>query len=191
MQSLGLKFKGGALQVTGSDPLPNVDGVLALWQRSMGAACPEIAQKAFMGLWVTTSHERLSDDALTLKNRIYTSRFREYPSDIVREIARTWCDRKGGEWFPSLKDVTDALKAKLKGRQALGDALKAWGSKEDIERRVKMIRFDLSRADMGHSVAGCDVPDFITGLQGKKLSDAMPRYREWAEARIQALEAML
>lgn len=191
LQSLGLSFKGGALLVTGSDPLPNVDGVLALWQRSMGAASPETAQKAFMGLWVTTSHERASDEELTLKNRIYTAKFREFPDDIVREVARTWSERPDGRWFPSLKDITDVLRAKLKRRHALGDALKAWGSRDDIQQRIKMIRFDLTRADLGHQVAGTDVPEFVAGLQGKSLAAVMPRYREWADKRISDLEGLL
>ena len=175
----------------GSDICPDAAPALVVWQRSMSTCDHPTALKAFSTLCAITTRRQVSAEELTIQNRIYVSKFMQYPETLVREVVHAWPDRKGGEWFPSLKELTDALKSKLKFRNALGGALKAWGTPSDIERRIKLIRFDVSRADMGHTPKGGDVPDYMRGLQGSELADAMPRYKADMDARIKQLEALL
>ncbi len=175
----------------GDDIAPAVDGALSHWVQSMQKPEPGRVFRLLSGLWLSTSHEGLGEDDFRAKIKIYENALNGYPDDIVTDIIGNWSEQEGGQWFPALKQLLDPIRELTDKRMKLGDALKGWGKPDQIKKRVSFIRFDVRHAESGNTPKGCDVPDFITGLQGKKPSDAMPRYREWAEARIQALEAML
>ena len=177
--------------VEASEPVPNADHALATWQMSMRLCSPEEAKLWFTALWMETRHETLGDSDLAGKRSLYVRRLKDYPADLVKFVLEDWPTRKGGEWFPSVKELLDALKAETGRRENIGKALKEWGKPAQIAKRIRMIRFDLARADIGHTPKGGDVPDYMRGLQGKALADAMPRYRADMEDRIRKLEALL
>lgn len=182
-------WKGGEICLTSSkDVAPDLTAAHEAWKTSNIPIDEASALKMVAALWMVTSHKNVTGEDFDLMASMYAKKVAQFPRGVVQDVFTAWTDTDDGEWFPALKKLVDLLKAQKAKHDKMGKALGAWGTPEDIERRIKIIAFDISRADMGHPPKGCDVPDYMEGLQGKALAAAMPKYKADMEKRVKALK---